>query len=315
MSRHFVPFGSLWNMKIEVPYSFLVKDGALAWSCGQLAMDKDGEVVSPHDPLAQSKRVARYIETIVRQAGMEPNDIVRLALYHRANCRAEDFAPLRDAFAPGVLIDLIPVPYFYYEGVELEVDVFCHQGAAASVDSYGIKRLDADGLTYISVEGGVETLTHSGFDPHNVLTEHWFNLDDRFSVRTEDQCRRGILVLAPDVQPMAREDDGVEFTSRVSDKLTWVRAFIDAPEVDLVRQTTLIMNTLDRQLTDMNASFHDVVKSTTFYVADASPEALHSNMTIRNGYYTTPGPASTGVPVLALSRPGAKISVDLLLLR
>jgi len=59
--------------------------------------------------------------------------------------------------------------------------------------------------------------------------------------------------------------------------------------------------------------FYHVVKSPTHYVADASAEALHQNMAIRNNCWRRPGPASTGVPVEALSCVGARISVDLLL--
>lgn len=83
----------------------------------------------------------------------------------------------------------------------------------------------------------------------------------------------------------------------------------------MLDQTREIMSGIERTLRILDLDFGDVVKSTTHYVGGATAAQLHDNMTIRNRYYSKPGPASTGVPVSGFSDPASRIVIDLMLLR
>ena len=72
-----MPFGELWSMRIDVPYSFLVIDGENAWSCGQLALDPAGAEIylrpaSDYVELGQSVDV----HTLVEAGVVEPHAAV-----------------------------------------------------------------------------------------------------------------------------------------------------------------------------------------------------------------------------------------------
>ena len=113
-------------MRIDVPYSFLVIDGQHAWSCGQLALDPDGDVLQPGDLASQSTIVAANLIEILRRADLDPAGIGELVLYH-APAEAGPLAAMMGAFrqaAPGARLTPFEVPHFYYDGVELEVDLF-----------------------------------------------------------------------------------------------------------------------------------------------------------------------------------------------
>ncbi|MBE1282444.1 MAG: hypothetical protein GJ676_03955 [Rhodobacteraceae bacterium] len=69
---------------------------------------------------------------------------------------------------------------------------------------------------------------------------------------------------------------------------------------NMVAQTRIAMDNVARVLAEYGATLDDVVKVTTFYQGNASAEALHENLLIRSNSYTTPGPATTGIPVPSL---------------
>lgn len=79
-----------------------------------------------------------------------------------------------------------------------------------------------------------------------------------------------------------------------------------------VSQTKAIMEAFKQVLMASELDFKAVRKSTTYYIAGNSPEELHDNMAVRNGYYSRPGPASTGLPIKALWRSDARIAIKLL---
>jgi hypothetical protein len=57
-------------------------------------------------------------------------------------------------------------------------------------------------------------------------------------------------------------------------------------------------------------SFADLVKLTARYTGGASEEELHGNTKVRHGFYASPGPASTGLPVPALGNGACRIAID-----
>ncbi|MGX5722905.1 hypothetical protein [Shinella zoogloeoides] len=85
-----------------------------------------------------------------------------------------------------------------------------------------------------------------------------------------------------------------------------------SPNRGLVEQTATIMKAVEALFAAAGVSFRDVRKATTYYVAGSSADELHDNMSVRNGYYAKPGPASTGLPVEGLAVSGARISISML---
>ena len=48
MTRQFVPFGTHWQMGIDVPYSLAVIDHGMFWSCGQVPVDLEARALESH---------------------------------------------------------------------------------------------------------------------------------------------------------------------------------------------------------------------------------------------------------------------------
>ena len=81
---------------------------------------------------------------------------------------------------------------------------------------------------------------------------------------------------------------------------------------DLVTQTRASMDFVQRVVEDLGATMDDVVKVNTFYkdAQGATPERLHTNLAVRSGRFSKPGPASTGVPLKALGLEGIEIEIE-----
>jgi enamine deaminase RidA (YjgF/YER057c/UK114 family) len=79
---------------------------------------------------------------------------------------------------------------------------------------------------------------------------------------------------------------------------------------DLSAQTRTSMHNIAKVLAGFGASMDDVVKVTTFYQGTANADRLHENFAIRSASFTSPGPATTGVPVPYLAYPGMVIEIQ-----
>ena len=108
--------------------------------------------------------------------------------------------------------------------------------------------------------------------------------------------------------------EGARIVTRTGERNAWVQARALDPSLDLVAQTRLEMRAIAIELDRLGLSFADVVKQTSHYVGGTADE-LHDNMSIRNGYYNKPGPASTGIPVYGIAAPGIRNVIDLTIRR
>lgn len=177
-------------------------------------------------------------------------------------------------------------------------------------------------------------LRDHGLDADCLLSDHWFLSGNRSQqVRNADFLNRFVanphaLVVCPSgrsdaligeltfaTKPVTRDDrpedgEGVTISGRRSDPFFWVSGVSTDPSTDLVEQTRSIMSGIERSLEAQGLSFDSVTKLTAHYAGGASPEELHGNMTVRHSYYSSPGPASTGLPVSGLLGPGCKIAID-----
>ncbi len=106
-------------------------------------------------------------------------------------------------------------------------------------------------------------------------------------------------------------DDGMRLTLRKSGRAVWGSGTYADSGLDLVGQTSTIMQGLDTGLRAAGKSFADVVKLTAHYTGGATEEELHGNMKVRHGFYANPGPASTGLPVEALGNDDCRIAIKI----
>ncbi len=73
---------------------------------------------------------------------------------------------------------------------------------------------------------------------------------------------------------------------------------------DVVAQSQAMMERLETVLGRLGADFDDVVKLNVFYRGAGDAESWAVPAKIRAGYFAEPGPAATGVPVVAFAQPG-----------
>ena len=154
-----VPFADLWSMRIEHPYSLLVREGAHAWSCGQCPLSPEGAVLAPDDLVGQAQHVESYIRRLLEKAEYSPASVGKLVIYHEAREPAATermLSRFRSGF-PGAILMPVATPFFYYPGMRLEVDVHAAERRAPLVSREDAPRLrlqavDAGELIWVSLE-------------------------------------------------------------------------------------------------------------------------------------------------------------------
>ncbi len=308
VTRSHVSFDGLWSMAIDVPYSYLLRDGDLAWTCGQLALDSDANVIHHGDLAAQSPVVCDYIDAILGRAGLSRHGVQRLYLYH-AHCTDDAIAAMLDVFTDrlGSSVDLVPiaVPHFYYDGVVLEVDL-----------SWGGPEAE---LRWVHGPGGRSRLSEHIVSPSDSLTDHVGAPDAGAVIDAGPHVAEtqwiGLDVADGVVSSDIDITDDISVVLRRSAPFLWLQGRSTDEGKSLVAQTEALMRRLAEVLAKHGYEFTDVVKSTSHYVGGNTAEELHDNMSVRNDYYRSPGPASTGVPVHGFADPRSKIVVDLTLIR
>lgn len=73
---------------------------------------------------------------------------------------------------------------------------------------------------------------------------------------------------------------------------------------DMIRQSKISMENIGKVIQPLGCGYGDIFKMNCFYKGSDDPEDLHNNLNIRSGYFTKPGPASTGIPLNYLAYEG-----------
>lgn len=350
MTRQFVDYGPSWIMPFEAPYSALVRDGARAWSSGMLAVDGDGVVQAPDDVLAQADLIAGRIAPLLAEAGMDPSDVSRLVLYSAPpDTAARNGLEGRFSAALGhtPLIEIVPVPHFYYEGLALSVDVHCGSAepvVESALPGGGLVRImhepDAIVMNLAAPVGSIgqalggmmalhklspdRLLSGWGIAPEPMLSAVPGQIAPRlpgfFSgalmpcYRGDDHAHLYLTFGANEVElHESREGRVRAHLARSGDIAVLDARYLGGSGIGIEEQTQVVMDGIAVTLRSHGMDFGDVVKSTTFYAGRNTAEELHGNMRVRNGYYAKPGPASTGVPIARMADPGSKVRIELIL--
>jgi len=357
MARSFVPFETLWEMAIDTPYSFMVRDDNLAWSCGQLALDKKSQVIGANNIEKQSYVVCDYILEILSRAGMHIQSVTKLLLYYvenGENNREKMLDIFQEIFGNNILLVPIRVPHFYYDGILLEVDIYCntekkqyllHNQNGVSINAISTSSeismfvvAKANSIEFLIAEL-TSFLSDLSVNLEAVLSEHWFvpsgdllafkncitkdrpNLDlgAVISSGKDTDYISGHFILTREEAVSSTKtidtENSVSLLIRQNDNMAWLQARSLDVTKGAVAQTELIMESIETAIKPLNLSFKDIVKSTTHYVGGDTAEELHQNMEVRNAYYEKPGPASTGLAVFGISDNASRIVIDLTLLK
>ena len=81
---------------------------------------------------------------------------------------------------------------------------------------------------------------------------------------------------------------------------------------DVVKQTEIAMQNVERVLAGFGARLDDVVKLNRFYVGAGSREDWEVGARAAASYFTEPGPAATGIPVPALAYEGLMVEIEVI---
>jgi len=356
--RCYVPF-DVFAMRVEVPVSTAVRDGDLGWTCGQCPLTDTGDVYAPENLLAQTEFVCDMIEKVMARAGFSTSSIGKLHVYFTTQTKrdARDVHELIAArFDHGPLIVAIPVPHFYYAGMQIEVDVFAAANVLVrtpyeadgvrlnlvetgdQVWAYASVSLDDATLPTAPVKLIADALTRQGLDHDHLLSDLWMVAGDHSYLReVASGAQHHQLMTNPDAlvrladpalpvvaavltfakQPVSvltdvDTGDGLRLTLKQSGRMVSASGTCANSSIDLVRQTSAIMQGIDAALQAAGMSFAEVVKLTAHYTGGASQAELHGNMKVRHGFYSSPGPASTGLPVAALGNDECRIAIEVL---
>jgi enamine deaminase RidA (YjgF/YER057c/UK114 family) len=200
-----IPFADLWGMRIEHPYSLLVREGGFAWTCGQCPLSAEGAVLAPDDLAAQAEPVDGYIRHLLDKAGYSPANVGKLVAYYAVDEPAATermLSHFREAY-PGAVLMPVATPFFYYPGMRLEVDVHAAERRAPLVtardDANGLRlqAVDAGDLVWVSLEIRAmrsvvadetaraldtdavrDALRKGGISAGALLADHWFVVGD-----------------------------------------------------------------------------------------------------------------------------------------
>lgn len=350
MTRQFLPFERLWSLRMPVPYSAILRDGDRAWSSGQMALDGAGNVLAPHDIKAQATIIADHIDTLVNAIGMGSGDVSRLVLYSCAH-DPDDHAGIRSffgkRFGKDTLVEVVPVPHFFYDGVMVVADVFCARSKPVideALPGGGKARVKREGsLVLVNLTappdmlgraiGGL--LTKHRLSPHQLLSGWGIAPEPYLSAvpgqvaprlpgffagalmpcyLIDDQAHLYLTFGAGDVEIAEHRGESVRLQLASTGTLAVLDGrYIGGTAVDLSAQTERVMTRLGDILQEHGMDFTNVVKSTTFYAGNNTAEELHANLDVRNRFFNAPGPASTGVPIARMADPGSKVRIELVL--
>ncbi|QIG47842.1 hypothetical protein G5V57_08980 [Nordella sp. HKS 07] len=336
----FIPFEKIWRMRIDHPYSMFVRDGDMAWSTGQCPLDQRGEVLYPGNLLAQGLVVCDFIKRFMREIGCAASALGRVVAYYVKQHPGDEqmlTRLLRDRLGDDLQIIPVAVPYFYYDGMLLEIDVYASttrrpmQRLEDAETRIALEVIDAGPLVWAALrvpktctrpaEPAIDKLlADAGLAKDRLLADQWFRSKEAqdlasgadVSADLDSDAAIGELTFAKSPVQSEVIEEPVALTIRHSGDHFYVAARDVTAEGGLVEQTQAIMRTIEANLRRRGLRFSDVRKSTTYYLAGSSADELHLNMQVRNGYYSKPGPASTGLPVIAFPATPSLITVQLL---
>jgi enamine deaminase RidA (YjgF/YER057c/UK114 family) len=352
--RLHVPFGDRWAMRMKPTVSVAVRAGAVVATCGQCDLDFRGRALNEPDLAVQIDNVGAHLRHAILQAGGEINKLGRVDAFYVPDPRMpEDVLRSRllaavPGIAPSADVLLVPLPYFYYDGMKVEIDgqldekdrlryltVDGGRGRLADDVRFGMRSLEA-GLTALgtSLSRLVQLRTYFvGPDQELIAARgealaHVPCTDVPLTSLPEGAGRVRMSAIAAlgdgrierfDVPDERFPQHRRTVAARTADGLVFIGGLAALDERgrvvhqgDAAAQTETVMRTLESLLERCRAQMSDLVKVGVHYRGGPTPADLHRNLRVRSRFYPRPGPASTGVPVARLMPETAEVVLDAL---
>ena len=244
-------------MRIDIPYSLMIRDGALAWSTGQCPLDATGAVVHPDNFVLQIEYVCGLIEQTLSAA--KTPAIARMTVYYvdqSVEAVTTALEVLRSHFGVRPLVTFVQIPGFYYSGMRVEIDV---HSTTSDLNAYRLVNeaggayadvVEGDELIWVNVTFAnsksaqsqltwlVRALAERGIDRENMWADHWYARGEQAEalLLIADEERLNTDAKAAVVSPIA---DGL----LAAGELTFVKG-----PVELIRLETSHIGTADLEL-------------------------------------------------------------------
>ena len=106
-------------------YAVEVGDATLIFTTGQIALDKNGNVVSPGDAVKQAEFIYQSLEKILRKAGATLDDVIKTTVYVTNMADFPKISAVRNQFLKNSepASSLVEVSKLVKEGCVVEIEV------------------------------------------------------------------------------------------------------------------------------------------------------------------------------------------------
>ena len=106
-------------------YVVEIGDAKLIITTGQIALDKDGNVLFPDDPAKQTEFIYEALSTILREAGASLDDVVKTTIFLTDMNDFPKISPIRNRFFKNSepVSTLVGVNKLVKDGCRVEIEV------------------------------------------------------------------------------------------------------------------------------------------------------------------------------------------------
>lgn len=106
-------------------YKVEIGDAVLIFTTGQIAMDKEGNVLYPDDPVKQAEFVFESLQKILNQAGASLDDVVKAAIFVTDMDDFAQISKVRNKYfkTSEPVSTLVEVKKLVKEGCRVEIEV------------------------------------------------------------------------------------------------------------------------------------------------------------------------------------------------
>ncbi len=102
-----------------------IGDSVMIFVTGQIAMDKDGNAVAPHNIGEQTEFVFQNIQTILKEANATLDDVVKVVIYVTDIAQFKDISPIRNKYFANTkpASTIVEISKTVKEGCDIEIEV------------------------------------------------------------------------------------------------------------------------------------------------------------------------------------------------
>ena len=128
VSRRYSWPANHWGWTEKLPYKHGNRYGKLIHLGGQVALDREANVLHPEDMVEQTRVAMKNIELVLAELGATLNDVVKVTTFYQGDASAEALHKnllVRSASygKPGPATSGIPVTHLVYEKMVIEIEV------------------------------------------------------------------------------------------------------------------------------------------------------------------------------------------------